>query len=74
MILRLVDTALVVVATVVALLLWSITATETFGELLRLNLHWFPILVFLWLTLASVNDLYEITPIQGRMEIFKNLL
>lgn len=59
--LRFGDMLSVVIATLIALRIWSLVDGTPFRtEFLIDNLYWLPLLVFLWVMLASVNDFYDL--------------
>lgn len=59
--LKLGDALAVVFAVLGALRIWAFVADEPFqGEFLLRNSGWFPLLIALWIVLASANDFYDL--------------
>lgn len=56
-----VDGALVLLATLLALVIWALRDGRFLpGPFVLSKLHWFPILTILWLALGFVNDAYDL--------------
>ncbi|MDX1991727.1 MAG: sugar transferase [bacterium] len=68
------DAMAVVVSIFFSLYLWSQVADEPFNtEFILPQLYWFPVLLGLWLLLASANDFYELAVAANRATSLQRL-
>jgi len=69
------DTLCIIAAVLFSLLIWAWVGDRHFdvGFLLS-QVHWFFLLVILWLLLASANDFYELSVAASRMSTLQHLI
>ncbi len=69
------DVAAVSMAVVVALFIWSAVARYAFTwEFILPQTYWFPLLITLWLILASANDFYDLRTAASRKASLQRLV